>query len=624
MTGVSSRGQRGAILIALVACLVGIDAWAARWSEGRQVRDPHYGEVLYEFFQQNYFAALTSLMVSEHFERVTRHRYDAELLRGGMLLSYGLHLEAEKIFRELTEQVAEPVIRDRAWFFLAKVLYQRGHHESALNALGRIGGALPVDLEAERYVLEANALMTQARYAEAVAVLRRVPRQSDWALFGRYNLGVALVRAGESQQGIELLNEVGRERATTEELKALRDKSNVALGYAALQESQNKAATDYLERVRLEGLQSNKALLGMGWARSLQKDYERALIAWLELRGRSLQDTAVLESLLAIPYALGKVGAYKQSLQEYEHAIVLYDQELSRLDESIGAIRAGRLTDALLRINPGEDMGWFWQLRELPETPESRYLFTLLASHAFHEALKNFRDVQFLRGELARWAENMAVFDDMLATRRRAHGERLPRVLNEARARSPVQFQQERDRWAAELQRVETEFDVAALADPKRQDLLERLARVERGLGSLSGEEAIIAKEKYRRLRGVLYWDLTVDFKPRLWEAQRSLQELDAEVANYQERRSALEQAQRELPAKFDAFQQRIDESRARIRELQSKLAAASDEQHRYLSDLAVAELGLLQERIGTYLTQARFAVAQIYDQAAVGEEARP
>jgi hypothetical protein len=374
----------------------------------------------------------------------------------------------------------------------------------------------------------------------------------------------------------------------------------------------------------LNGLQSNKALLGMGWARSLEAEHERALVAWMELRGRTLQDSAVLESLLAIPYALGKAGAYRQSLQEYEHAILLYDREVARLDESIGAIRAGRLTEALLALNPGEGMGWLWQLRELPQSAESRYLMTLLASHDFHEAFKNLRDIEFLRANLARWAQDIAVFDTVVATRRLAHRERLPRVLGSSRTLSAAALQAGRERHDAEIERIAAEQDVEALADDKAKALLARLARVKAGIGRLPPAEASALAERYRRLRGVLLWDLTAEFQPRLWQVRQSLAGLDAELAQYEKRRTALEKAERELPRLLEGFERRIAGLRARIEALRAELAAVSAQQQRYLNELAVAELEGLKDRIGAYLTQARFAVAQIYDEAASREEPAP
>ena len=85
-------------------------------------------------------------MVSQHFERVPGHVDDAELLRGGMLLSYGLHREAGEVFAQLIDKGAAPAVRDRAWFYLAKIRYQRGYLAEALDAIDRVGNHLPPEL----------------------------------------------------------------------------------------------------------------------------------------------------------------------------------------------------------------------------------------------------------------------------------------------------------------------------------------------------------------------------------------------------------------------------------------------------------------------------------------------
>src|SRR5437868_14105199 len=79
------------------------------------IQDPHYGDGLFHFFQDRYFSSITSLMVSQTFERMPHHADEAEILRGGMLLSYGLHREAGEIFAKLIEKGAKPAVLDRAW-----------------------------------------------------------------------------------------------------------------------------------------------------------------------------------------------------------------------------------------------------------------------------------------------------------------------------------------------------------------------------------------------------------------------------------------------------------------------------------------------------------------------------
>ena len=102
------------------------------------------------------------------------------------------------------------------------------------------------------------------------------------------------------------------------ELAALRDRANLALGFAYLQANEPARARPALERVRLDGPYSNKALLGIGWADAALGDYQGALTPWLELRERNLLDAAVQESYLAVPYAFAKLNANAQSAEYYE------------------------------------------------------------------------------------------------------------------------------------------------------------------------------------------------------------------------------------------------------------------------------------------------------------------
>lgn len=599
----------------LALCVVA----GARAAERREVANPHFGEALFQFYQEHYFSALTGLMTQQHFDRLEPHAEEAELLRGGILLSYGAHLEAGRIFERLIAAGARPETRDRAWFYLAKIRYQRGYIEQAEDAIARVAGVLPGELEEERRLLHANLLMRRERYQEAVEVLRRLPPRSDWAAYGRFNLGVALMRVDERGAGVRLLEALGRAEAHNEELAALKDKANVALAYAFLQDNQPQRAKTYLDRVRLEGLLSNKALLGLGWAHAALEQHERALVPWTELAQRHVVDAAVQESLLAVPFAYGKLGAYRQSLEGYEAALDAYVRESNRLDEAIGAIRAGKLVTNILRANPADEAGWFWRMHSPPDVPEARYLTQLLASHDFQEALKNYRDLRFLERNLDHWARQMQVYRDMVANRRQAYAERLPRVLSHERTLDVERLRGARDRQAAEIARIEREGDAVALATGKERALLDRLNRVKRALARAPDAEAA---EKHRLLSGLLAWDLSARYSERLWEAKKGLREAGRLLADAEQRRAALARAQVDAPRSFDAFAARIEALRAAIERLRPGLAAAAHAQERYLGELAVAELERQRERIAAYVTQARFAVAQIYDQAVRAGEA--
>ncbi len=594
------------------------NAAVARSNEWRDVKEPHYGEVLFYFYQQKYFSALSHLMTGQHFARLGAHSEEAELLRGGMLLSYGQHVDAGRIFERLIEGGAPPAVRDRVWFYLAKIRYQRGYLAEAEQALAHISGRLPGDLENERLVLHAILLMGRQEYRQAADLLAGMRGKSDWAHYGRYNLGVALIKAGETEKGAALLEQVGNTPVGGEELNALRDKANVALGFTYLQDGWPELARTYLERVRLDGLLSNKALLGMGWAYSAREQQDRALVHWTELQGRNLLDAAVQESLMAVPYALGKLGAYQRSLEQYEAAIGIYTGEMVRLDNAVAAIRAGKLATLLLKEDPSEEMGWFWKLEQLPDTPENHYLAHLMAGHDFQEALKNYRDLRFVTARLDQWASDIGIYHDMLATRRTAFADRLPAALNSRRVQDLAKLAAERDRYAEELARIERDSDTTALATEKEQALLVRLERLRLRL-SRQVDKRADTQERYRLLRGLLNWDIATDFSTRVWQARKVLNELDQLLQEAEARRAGLERAQQETPRRFEAFDVRIRALSPRIAQLRDRAQELARAQAAHLGELAVAELRQQQERLATYLTQARFAVAQIYDQSSSG-----
>ena len=71
------------------------------------------------------------------------------------------------------------------------------------------------------------------------------------------------------------------------------------------------------------------------------------------------------------------------------------------------------------------------------------------------------------------------------------------------------------------------------------------------------------------------------------------------------------------MPNNTGEFAGRVAAVRARMDQLQQRLAALSEQQNRYLQALAVEELQRQKQRIETYEVQARFELAAIYDKAA-------
>ncbi len=68
------------------------------------------------------------------------------------------------------------------------------------------------------------------------------------------------------------------------------------------------------------------------------------------------------------------------------------------------------MLDRLLNDDKKDTLTWYWQLTTVPDAPESRYLYALLASNEFQEGLKNYRELNFMSRNLDGWHDDVAAF----------------------------------------------------------------------------------------------------------------------------------------------------------------------------------------------------------------------
>jgi hypothetical protein len=615
------RGARP--LLFAVAMAVAVMAAAAPKDKpdalkAKPVADLHYGDVLFNFYLGEEFAALTRLGAYQHWGRMPTHQYDAELLAGGLYLSLGMHNEAGERFQKLLTPDVPAGVRNRAWFYLAKVWYARGYYPRAEQALNRISGTLAPALESERQHLHVNLLLRMQRYDEAIARVQQFKGTDVWSMYARFNLGVALIRQNRVDDSESVLTAVGTVQSKSSEAQSLADKANLALGYALLAIKQPERARTALNRVRLDGPFASRALLGVGWAYAALDDYNSALTPWLELRDRNLLDAAVQEAWLAVPYAYGKLGASAQAANQYEAAIEAFKTESARLDTAVAHIGAGHLLDEIIGAENDGKLGWFWQLRKLPDSVQSRYLYALLADNDFQEGLKNYRDMSNFGATLKRWDENMDIYGAMIETRQLAYAAQLPATDALLATNAPQGLIGRRAGVDAELTAAETASDAAALGTAAERAQWTKIRALEAPLANEPAGEATEAmRDKLRLIKGVLQWRLDEKFRERDYTLRNTLRDIDAGLNQLQNRWSRVQRARASAPEKTAGFAERINALVARLAQLRADLETMRERQNAFLSQLAQAQLLAQKDRLAAYEVQAQFALADMYDRAA-------
>lgn len=271
-------------LIFILACLLfATNSLAANPYTARGLKDVYYGEALYNAFQGDWFQAVARLDTElEQFGRLDEpaldtlhyHINQAEFGVGDFELGYRMHLRAGRAMTAVIEGNVEEPVRNDAIYRLARLYFRKDQPEDALHALERIRGQVPATIRDDVKFLRGQILMANGRFPEAASVFKDIQGVKGLEGFAGYNLGIALIKEEKEQDGRRYLDRTGQILSDSPATLAIKDKSNLVLGYKLLDEKAAENAKLVLERVRLSGPFSNRALLGSGWADANRGQYE--------------------------------------------------------------------------------------------------------------------------------------------------------------------------------------------------------------------------------------------------------------------------------------------------------------------------------------------------------------
>lgn len=616
-----ARALTSLVIFGMAACACVAPAF------GEAPRDLYFDEALYHANQGHYFEALQRLdaELGQHY-RLDEPALDslhpyinrAEFSVGDFELQYRMHHRAGRAIQAVLEGDVDETVRNEAAYRLARIHFQKDQPEAALHALDRISGRIPSRIRDDVEFLRANVLMAIGRSAEAAEVLGRLQDADELAGFSAYNLGIALLQDGRPAEAVEQLARAGRTRGLQQEGLAVRDKANLVLGTLLMDDSEFGRAHDALDRVRLEGPYSNLALLSAGWADASAENFERALVPWSLLAERELTDAAVQEAVLALPYAYSQLNVHGQAAQLYGRAVEIFGQELDKVDASVRHIREGRFLEALVREEIRQDKDWVIRLRSLPDTPETFYLMTLMASHDFQTALQNYLDLEDLRKRLKTWHRSFDAFEDIIGHRHAYYEPLLPGLDGNFRqldSRIRLRLEQ-RERIHQRLYGMLTAPRPEHLATADERMLLESIGRLESRLGEVNSAEEAALKWRLERLRGLLRWDLETEYHARFTTAHENLAALDQVVDAMESRYQSFVRTRQAAMHSYVGYDQQIERLRRRVQVAQDQLEVLMARQGHQLETVAVRELAERRQRLEAYQGQARYAFADSYDRA--------
>ncbi|WOX04758.1 tetratricopeptide repeat protein [Microbulbifer pacificus] len=599
-----------------------------------KLRDLFFGEALFNAHQDKYFDAITELdtelkqfrlLDDPELDPFSLHFGQAEFAVGDLELSYRMHRDAGRAMEQVLKGNVPQPIKNEAAFRLAKIHYHKQQFADALHALELIEGRVPERVRADEQFLRARVYMQLGRFEEAVALLKDLKGEKSLAGFVEYNLGIALLKAGDTEKGVLELDGLGRNAGGTDAMGALQDKTNLLLGFQLMESKDYERARTYFDRVQLSGPFSNQALLGAGWVEANAGRYDRALVPWQLLTERQPTNASVQEAMLAVPLAYGKLDVHSTAAVNYGHALDLFGAQVDVLTQSIHSIREGKLLEALRRKEASQVKNWVVELRKLPDAPETHYLLDLMASNDYQEFLRNYQDLNDLLERNNDWLQSLDSFEEIIALRRGYYEPILPGLdvqFRQVDARIKMRMEQ-RQHLAARIENllINRRPELLAKSDETESRLmLQRIREILAYNPSLNSEET---EARIARLEGVLKFRLSREFDERLTEAYKHLQELDTVVATLQETYQRYVRSRQAATHSYEGYTDQIASLRGGLHRAQDRIDQLMARQGRMLEQLAINELDQRRAQLESYQIKARFALADSYDRANELQEQR-
>lgn len=382
-----------------------------------KLRDLKYGTILFDYYQQNYFSSLIGYEVANSRGELNHQIDEARLLHGGMTLSYGLPDDAEKIFQKLLNrdpsgdsdnaEITDEV-RNKAWFYLAKMYYYKGETKKAGITLGYIQGDIPSDIHNEYNYLATLINIRNGNLNSVTQALESVMKGSVFEPYLIFNLASSQLTSGkikDSESNFQKVVAYAKSHPA-EEFQVLADRAKQALAHIDIEQKDLLSAWTHLQFVRTTGLYSNRALLSYGWTAIKLERYDVAIPALSALDRRSISISEVQEAKVLLAHLYEQQGAPRTALKQYLLAERAFAEGIDSIASARRIIDGQRIPEEFV-INLDammDETDWYGSEPSLDYNKLTPFLIELMSSNAFHGVLKELRDLYALRENLNYWS----------------------------------------------------------------------------------------------------------------------------------------------------------------------------------------------------------------------------
>ncbi|NVJ60208.1 MAG: hypothetical protein HWE27_07460 [Gammaproteobacteria bacterium] len=364
-----------------------------------------WGNVLFEYYQKDYFEALIEYEYAKTINNDTAKSDYGQMLQGGMLLSYGQAKQSQEIFDRVLARSADPLVRNRAWYYLANLYYHKSEPEKAHQSLAKISGPVPSDLFPEFYHLTSLINSDVENLAQAENILSQVPEDSKHYPYVLFNVAIGQLRSNELKKSLINLTKVNQYAARSEEHASLSDRATHGLAQLALKSGNLPTAWANLQKIRTNGLYSNRGLLTYAWTAIKIKQFNEAIPALEILQSRDIAIPEVQEAKVLLAHLYEQQGAPRKALKSNLISIDEFAKGINRVAEARDIIAKQNVPEEFVRNLDViiDDSDWFGAQPSIDYQKLTPFLIDLMSSRILNETLKELSDLYAIKKNLENW-----------------------------------------------------------------------------------------------------------------------------------------------------------------------------------------------------------------------------
>ncbi len=525
-----------------------------------------YGTVLYEYYQQDYQAAMLNVMIAESRGQLGEEGIRFELAKGSFAFADGMYDYANEIFTAVPEGELTELDQMRLAFHLSREYHRRQDWDSLGEELAKIElgetwlGRERLHPEVE--YMKAEHAVQKRDFALAEEAFAQMDPENPLRAYGIYNLGIAYREAGDLEGAMRTFQGLSKMPTFTEEAFDLAQRARLALALIARDQQNHTRAENVLADLPAHGRYQDVAMAAYGGLAMDTEDYELAARIWITLQEEGYWTPSTATARLGFPMSLEKM-ALTDDQASGDFALVQYREA----EKSFSA----RLTSLKTLTQEAQDPQWVSALLEVFARPlqldedgqvteeqqlEMRTLMKSweeqlghtdwlewLATDNVHQALVQWRDL----GAMQRWLQGMSERMDALrevASEQQKRGQQARSMLVDD-GLLDIRIELE-----TSIDSLKTKLDTLSRAEPQptntwmlpiatvdERALLGDFERMESLLVHMSSSDQVKWADRIDRLKGVLFYQIAAEQDKRtqvlnkeLRGLETTLLEIDAKV----------------------------------------------------------------------------------------------